>query len=77
MFTLKYTSVSLNVIFSDRNGTLMLGVGNIFRCEEHECMFGEKPEKLSSRIEKDRLELDLTPDFEETGFKQHQSLIAT
>jgi hypothetical protein len=42
----------------------------------YEVMFGEKPTKYSSpMIPKDHPELDLTPELDENGIKQYQSLI--
>jgi hypothetical protein len=42
----------------------------------YEVMFGTKPKEYASpMMEKDHPELDNTPEFDDTGIKQYQSLI--
>jgi hypothetical protein len=44
----------------------------------YEVMFGTKPKEYASpMMEKDHPKLDNTPELDETGIKQYQSLIGT
>ena len=64
--------------FRDRDGTLAWGTSSYVKkmLINYEHMFGEKPKEYSSpMLEKDHPELDLTPELDETGIKQYQSLI--
>jgi hypothetical protein len=64
--------------FRDSDGTLAWGATSYVKkmVMNYEVMFGQKPTESSSPIsEKDHPELDLSPELDENGIKQYQSLI--
>ena len=64
--------------FRDSDGTLAWGTNSYVKkmIMNYEVMFGKKPTEYSSpMIEKDHPELDTTPELDENGIKQYQSLI--
>jgi hypothetical protein len=64
--------------FRDPDGTLAWGANSYVKkmIMNYEIMFGKKPKEYSSPIaEKDHPELDTSPELNETGIKQYQSLI--
>jgi hypothetical protein len=64
--------------FRDPDGTLAWGANSYVKkmLNNYETMFGEKPKEYSSpMVEKDHPELDDTPELDEIGIKQYQSLI--
>ena len=64
--------------FRDADGTLAWGATSYVKkmIINYEVMFGKKPTEYSSPIvDKDHPELDTTPELDENGIKQYQSLI--
>ena len=64
--------------FRDADGTLAWGATSYVKkmVMNYEVMFGKKPTEYSSPIaDKDHPELDTTPELDENGIKQYQSLI--
>ena len=64
--------------FRDPDGTLAWGASSYVKkiVMNYEVMFGKKPTEYSSPLpEKDHPELDTTPELDEIGIKQYQSLI--
>jgi hypothetical protein len=66
--------------YRDSDGTLAWGASSYIKkiLDSYEKMFGEKPKEYSSpMMERDHPELDTSPELDEDGIRQYQSLIGT